>query len=647
MWWQGCGRIGFGVWVPLLLAATLSMSCARAPRTLILLVVVDTLRADRIGSYGGDSVATPTLDSLATRGIRYDAAFSAAPVTLPSVTSILTGAYPPQHGIRDNGDFRLPAEWRTLAESLAPAGYASAAFVSADVLASRHGLDQGFAVYDDDFSAPFTAYDPQFRHLVADHQGLERRATQTIDAALAWVDESHHTRAFLFVHVFDPHVWRDPPPPHDARYPDAPYAGEIAYVDRELKRLVEGIAEYDRTLCIVTSDHGEGLQDPHAEELHGFLLHRETTRVPLIMTGHGVPAGVTVPSVVRTIDILPTVCDFASVAVPDACTGRRLPRTVEPVGSRIAYSETFRPRVSYGWCELRALRTDRWTLIEGPSLELYDSVSDPTERVDVAAAHPALRDHLAERLDSLAFGVVRHASLPAEPLDGVSGNLEARLRSLGYVSASDESAPGSLDGDSVRVYGFAAGERGRTLGLPNPKARLASYNRRLEAETLSRAGHAALSEDALERAIDYFSRSVAIDSSSADAYGGLALALERADRAAAAIEELRSAIRRFPKDIDLATALAYTEWRAGRHEDALATLRASPRVPAVLVAEALMHLDRGRAATSIPLLRSALRQSPEHVDAWRLLASAYETLGQPDSVRAIERLVDRLDPSVP
>ncbi len=551
-------------------AATL-LSCGQTgqPR-LVMLIVIDTLRADHLGCYGYGPIHTPHLDSLAAGGMLYESAVTAAPITLPAVATILTGAYPLQHGIRDNGGFRLNDAWVTLAERMRAAGYVTAAFVSSEVLAGSHNLTQGFDVYDDDLSQRLTFFDARIKHLEDVRQGTERRAGDTVDRALGWLDSVAGDEAFLFVHIFDPHVPRDPPPPFDRAYAGRPYDGEIAFTDREIGRLLAGAARRwrpEQILAAVVADHGEGLGD-HEEELHGVLLYEETVRVPLILSGPGVPRGRRVTDLARTADVAPTLCALTGLEGSSASVGAVLPgldargRHAAPAApAPAAYLETLRPRLAHNWCELRALRTREWKLIEGARIELYDLRADPGERHDLAADRGEVRDSLLALLD--ATGFASHArGAHAADLDVLSEEERENLLSLGYVTGAQ--AVASPADDSLAVWGFPPAERGRAVALRDPGPGLRAYNQSLEARSYVKAGGAAYRSGDFAYAAQLFREALAADPSSADAHLGLACALEQAGHGPAALALLRQAHAAFPDHALITAALARRLAESGR-----------------------------------------------------------------------------------
>lgn len=371
--------------VVLCLAVSLLLACDRpsgsAPNG-VLLITVDTLRADHLGCYGAASGATPHMDRLAGDGVLFEDASTPVPITLPAHTSLLTGVSPPVHGVRDNARYRLREDVRTMAE----AGWEGGAVLGAVVLNGIFGLDRGFAHYDDAIE------------VVAD-DGPEgsfarRRAGGVVDAALAWLrGRPKGSRFFLWVHLFDPHTPYDPPAPFDTEYGDT-YQGEVAYTDQQVGRLLEGLEDLgvrENTLIILTSDHGEGLGE-HGELTHGFFVYQSTVHVPLLMRLPGrIPAGNRISAPVNLVDVLPTVLDLTGSQHPEGLEGRSLLQAVtlgqEPA-ARDQYLETYLPYFQMRWAGSRALRDGRWKFIEAPTPELYDLQNDPGERRNLAAQDP-------------------------------------------------------------------------------------------------------------------------------------------------------------------------------------------------------------------------------------------------------------------
>lgn len=397
----------------------------------LLLVTLDTTRADRLGCYGHDGIETPNVDRLAREGVLFTRAIAPSPVTLPSHATILTGLHPLHHGARANALTRLGDEHVTLAEALKEAGYETAAFVSAFVLDEQFGIAQGFDHYDAD-----VAQTSPFWSAVA-----ERRGDETCDRALAWLQDRKRTPFFLWVHFFDPHWAYEPPSPHAQRYRHMPYDGEIAFADEQLGRLLTLLDERglsDTTLVVLASDHGEGLLQ-HDEPTHGCLVHDSTLHVPLILRcGRRLGGGAYVSPVVGLVDVMPTVLTLLGVRVPAGLDGVDL--TKPPNGSRALYVETLEGLAEYGWAALLGVREGDLKYIHGPRPELYDLGRDPYEEDNVIAEKADLARALRQRLvefygEDLAAAGELGAVLDLAPAE------RARLESLGYVASNVEQAP--------------------------------------------------------------------------------------------------------------------------------------------------------------------------------------------------------------
>jgi len=390
----------------------------------LLLVTLDTTRADRIRCYGNRDIETPTLDRLAQAGVLFSQALAPTPTTLPSHATILTGLYPVHHGVRANGVFRLSRANRTLAEMLSENGYRTGAVISAFVLSSRFGLDQGFDRYDDDLrddAAP-------------DDLGVvERRADQTTKRALRWLDGAADEPFFLWVHYFDPHAVYQPPGPYAERYAHNPYDGEIAFVDSQLGILLGAIEERgwtDRTLVVAVGDHGEGLAE-HNEHTHGYLLYDVTLKVPLIMScGRRLGGGVHVNRRVSLVDLAPTVLTLLGVETTDRFDGADLTRP--PAAPPPLYAETYHGLMEFGWAALQAVYDGDHKYIHGPNPELFDLVRDPFERQNLLVAQPQLAATLVEKLTRLFGTEIDGGDSPA-PTAALTPEELAKLQSLGYV----------------------------------------------------------------------------------------------------------------------------------------------------------------------------------------------------------------------
>lgn len=418
----------FGLWQVPLSGALLAclLGCAPAERVeRVVLVTIDTLRIDHVGCYGARGPRTPSLDALAAAGTRFETVVSPAPLTLPAHTTLFTGLEPPRHGVRGNARSSLDAALPTLAERFQQAGFATAAFVGAAVLARSQGLARGFDVYDDAMSSRRAANAGSY---------LERSADAVVDAALAWL-ETAPPRFLLWVHFFDPHALYRPPPGFRAAFPGNPYAGEVAFADAQLGRLLEAVAARfpaSGTLVVATSDHGESLGQ-HDELTHSKTLYDATQRVPLVLAGPGVAVGRVVEGPVGLVDVAPTLLALAGLPALDGAQGRDLRADWQGRAGeeRLFYLETRATQPP-----LAGLRGAHYKYIEGGAApELYDLASDPLETRNLAAERAAVALGL-ER--SLATRLAEAAGFPA-PGD-VAAPPRPELRELGYETAGEDEA---------------------------------------------------------------------------------------------------------------------------------------------------------------------------------------------------------------
>jgi arylsulfatase A-like enzyme/Tfp pilus assembly protein PilF len=410
--------------VPAVLSTPTALSAATEQPPNVLLVTLDTTRADRLGSYGDKAAETPALDRIATRGVPFQRVSSPAPLTLPAHASIFSGTLPRHHGVRDNTGFTLSSGVSTLAEAFAGHGYETAAFVSAAVVERGHGLERGFQHYDDHMH-----YGSREAF-----QYVERGASQVVDAALARIPELPEPW-FVWVHFYDPHAPYIPPEPFRSRFAKDPYRGEIAFVDRELGRMLEAVRQRSSgaPVIVVAGDHGESLGD-HGEETHGLFLYEAATRVPWLMEGPGIRAGRTVETRVSLIDLAPTLLD--TLDLPPLGKTDGVSRLKEIAGKRTAKEsvelEAFLPAFSYGLAPLRALIEKEYKYIEAPTPELYNLQDDPGERTNLA-----LRE--TDRLRRMRKNL-RQQTEDDEPVPRYIGQdaveQRRRLASLGYLSGA-------------------------------------------------------------------------------------------------------------------------------------------------------------------------------------------------------------------
>jgi choline-sulfatase len=402
----------------------------------VVLITLDTTRADRLSPYGFQSVSLPHLERLAREGVLFAQATSVAPLTLPAHTSLFTGLLPPNHGVRDNGDHALADTHTTLAETLRARQFRTAAFVGSVVLSPERGLHQGFE---------------QYQGVAADSAmpARQRRADAVMNDAIRWLDTAGDSRFFLWTHLFDAHRPYDPPEPYRSEYGHNLYVGEIAFADSQIGRLLTALEErglLDRTVIIVAGDHGEALGD-HGERDHGIFIYEESIRVPLIVRAPGLRP-TRIDETVRLTDVMPTVLDMLDVELPlvdgvslvDMMNGRRRNLNLE------AYSESLYPE-RFGWAPLRALRDGRFKFIDAPRPELYDLSADSVEEKNIYDARRAVAEKMAARLAVVAKGNGSASTATQGP--AATPELQAQLASLGYLGAGGkrESSPGASPPD--------------------------------------------------------------------------------------------------------------------------------------------------------------------------------------------------------
>ncbi|HSE42521.1 MAG TPA: sulfatase-like hydrolase/transferase, partial [Acidobacteriota bacterium] len=393
----------------------------------ILLVTLDTVRADHLGTYGYNRVRTPNLDHLGSESFVFEDAIAHVPLTLPSHVSIMTGRLPIAHGVRDNAGFVLNQNEITLAEALKDQGYTTAAFVSATVLESRWKLNQGFDVYDD-----------YFKNVVsADLSNeVERHAADTEKVSSQWLDKNHAKKFFIWVHFYDAHDPYSPPEPFKSAYSDDPYDGEIAYVDDAVGKLLaklDTLQLKQRTIVIVTSDHGEGLGE-HREPTHGVFLYNTTQHVPLIIFLPGAE-GKRISGSVCHIDLAPTILQLIGAKAQSKMQGKSLIAKINGNDNqqRSVYSESLYAQLHYGWSKLESITTDQYRYIYSPKPELFDRKADKAESNNLLQEKASIAKVLNSKLTEM---IQQFSSAHLAGPQKIDPETEEKLRALGYIGTT-------------------------------------------------------------------------------------------------------------------------------------------------------------------------------------------------------------------
>ena len=616
----------------------------------VLLVTLDTTRADHLGCYGATGDITPSLDALAQRGVVFAHAQSVAPITLPAHASLLTGRYPFRHGVRNNGMFALPDDVPTLATVLRERGYRTAAFVSASVLSRRYGLARGFDVYGDDLSKGSQAQ----RYMVP-----SRRGEVTVAEAIEWLEAVPAGQPFLcWVHLYDPHAPYDPPDAYRQRFPTNPYRGEIAYTDAMVGRLlaaIERLGAGASTVVAVVGDHGEALGE-HGEQTHALLLHQATLHVPWILAAPNLPHGATLAAPVSGVDVMPTVLELIGAPLPSGggIDGRSALEMLgggrAVAGERVLYAETLLPRYQYGWSPLRGAMRGRWELIAGAREELFNLRRDPRELADVL-------DREGERAQGLRDDLAAFASADAEPAGAsalaLSRSETEMLRSLGYLGSSQRSASGPADPRDL-IGAHVHMERARALA---GAARWEEGEREVDAMlALDPDNVAALAQRAqirlrLRRPGDAradLERALQLDPDDASVYRTLAQMELAAGAPEKALELARVGAGKRGAFEGLYVMEASALAVLGRQKEALALVESRlakhPDDPELLLARASFHLAAGETGAAERLLARAVEVDALNLGARLALAAVLENRGNGDDAAALLEAYMRIDP---
>jgi len=571
------------------------------PDAPVVLISIDTLRADRLGLYGYEAADTPVIDALGEESVVFERAYSHCPLTLPSHSSLLTGLLPPHHGVRDNIGFVLGEDVATLQARLGAAGWSTGAAVSSFVLRRQTGIARGFELFDDAIEAPFGT---------AALASVQRDGAAAVAALGGWLERLGGGPFFAFLHLYEPHTPYTPPPPYD-RHED-PYDGEVAYADALVGRFLDrlrALGVYEESLIVLVADHGEGLGD-HGEEEHGLFVYRESIQVPLVVRlPGGARGGTRFSDPVGLVDVAPTILDLVGQTPLDA-DGRSLRRALagEALPAQPVYSETLYPRYHFGWSELHSAVDARYQYVRAPRPELYDLTRDPKETENVAPGRAASVQELDAWLEPLRGG-----PLPAP--DTVDDDVRSRLQALGYVGMSGS----AVEDDARRA---------------DPKDKLEVFRAFRRGLDLRRAG-----DDA--KALASFQAVVRGEPAMLDAWEMIGLSLARLGRMEESLEALTEALRLAPDRAETHLTLARTYQRMGRadlaREHAELATRNDPAQGFELLAELSLETDPERAAE---YARRSLAADDGNMFSHFVVGVAAQREGRcEDALRSFERAV--------
>ncbi len=605
----------------LLLSTSLAAAAAPVPRTNVVLITVDTLRADRVGAYGYAKARTPNLDGMAASGVRFEKAFSPVPITLPSHACMLTGTYPMRNGMHDFSGNRLDPAQPTLATVLKAEGYATGAVVGAAVLDRRFGLNNGFDFYYDNFDFN--------RMLETNLDAMERPGNLVMDQALAWLRKNSSRRFFLWVHLYDPHHPYNPPAPYNTQLADA-YDGEIAFTDAQVGRLLRYLklgGLLSKTIIVLAGDHGEGLGE-HGEKTHGFFIYNSTLHVPLLMK---LPAGTAggkrlVADAVSLVDVMPTVLEALRLPVPSQVQGRSLLPLLKARSEADAsplYAESYLPRLHFNWSELRGIQSGNYRLIDGPKPELYDLSRDPGETQNLHQQKPAVAEELRAQLGS----VIQKYSAGGETAQQTSLDpaMAERLQALGYAALPGGSNPTISNRE-----------------LPDPKDRIGMYELVSEAINLSQRGR-------YDESIENLKKALVIEDGSVPAHYLLGLNYFRKKDFASAVPEFRRVLEKSPDYalavFNLGLALAHL----GELDEAILklkrTLELDPSNFSAAFDLGAVYLKKSMYEESIAAFRQSVAIHPGFAPARRALGEMLLFRGQADEAISELREAVRLTPN--
>lgn len=627
-------------WILLLLVSGW-LRCFAAPRNIIL-ITMDTTRADRMGFLGSKPGLTPNLDKLASQSAVFTNAFSQVPLTTASHATILTGTYPQYHKVNDAG-VALGKDLPYAPAILRLQGYQTAAFVGSVILdpkAGAPGFDRGFTTYDAGFLARHPGDD---RYLT-----VERRGDEVVTHATQWLKQRPHGQPlFLWVHLYDPHAPYDPPEPYRSRFAAQPYDGEIAYTDAVVGKLLDELRSeklYDDAIVAVMADHGEALGE-HGERGHGIFLYAPTMHVPLIIKVPG-SAPSKIGSPVELVDILPTALQAAGIAVPKSVQGISLLPMIQNAGAerskeRPAYAETDYPHRAYGWSPLRSLRSGKYLFIDAPRKELYDQTADGAEAHDLSSTSGAVAATLTAQLEKFRRETSSARTVSRGPLDPQQAE---RLRALGYVASSDNrgtlsEVSGVDPKDKIEIANLMtdaifAEEEGQHQQAVNLLEKVVALDATVS-PAYTQLGEIWSSRGDLRHAIPALQKAVSLRPDSVSAHYELGMALFQAGDLQASAPQFEAAVANDPGSATMHYSLASVYVRINRMDDARRELQTSLKIkPNDFEANKMLgqvFLVEKNPAQALIYLQKAEKLRPGAADIHALLADAYTQLGQKEN----------------
>lgn len=613
----------------------------------IVLITLDTTRADRMGFLGSQRGLTPNLDALAHQGVVFTRAFSQVPLTPPSHATILTGTYPTFNHVNDFG-VKLPSDVPDLPATLKARGYKTAAFVGSLILdpieGSSPGFDRGFDTYDAGFHTKRPGQDR--------YKTIERRASDVVAHAMSWLNKHPRGPFFIWVHMYDAHEPYDPPEPFKSKYSSAPYDGEIAYTDSAVGTLLtylKGHGLFDGCAIAVMADHGEALGE-HGEIAHGVFLYDETVHVPLLLKlPNGANAGKQVDSRVGLVDVMPTILQVAGIAVPKDVQGESLVPLMKPASAtqeaappvdHPVYSESDYPRRAFGWSALRSWRAGKYLFIEAPRNELYDQATDAHADHDVSATSTAVVSTLKGQLDEFRQQIRSSTEAPKTPVDPQA---QAKLGALGYVAGDDDVTvrtgikdTGADPKDKIEVVNLF---HDALLLMEDTRYQDAVplFQRILKTEPEMPLAHIQLGTaytwlKEYDKALPALRKATELRQDNLMVHYLLGLAMFETGDIAGAVPEFQAAIDKSPKWAALHFSLAAAYARIDRLPDAQKELQTTVELDADnfranLLLGRMLSME-GKAAAGLSNLKKAARIQPTSPEAHLFLADAYERLGQ-------------------